>query len=215
MSAAHQKKYFVSAATVAAELHKAMLVAREISLTASNARALALRAGHGAAGFRALTEFIDELARKTVNASKAINAEAIQMSRTASKTARTHYALCSFEVALEKGKDAIYIASIRPAYERTKQQHRELESHFHRQIYQLTERLNELGRELRIATVLAAMSRVEASASGREFEDALNAIAENVVRSAEKIKNHVKKSQRMFTHDLSLDLVDKIRNNTI
>lgn len=197
MIVAHPK-FFVSAATVAAELHKAMLVAREISLTASNARALALRAGHGAAGFRALTEFIDELARKTVSASKDINAEAIQMSRTASETARAEHALNSFRVAFEKGKDAAYITSINSAYERTKQQHRELESHFHQQIYQLVERLNALGRELRTATVLAAMSRVEASFAGKEFEASLNVIAENVAASSERIQQHVKKSQHLF-----------------
>ncbi|WP_325892417.1 hypothetical protein [Grimontia sp. NTOU-MAR1] len=51
--------HFVTAAVVAAELYKAREIANDISLTASNARALALRAGQGAAGFRAITDFID------------------------------------------------------------------------------------------------------------------------------------------------------------
>ncbi|WP_075184630.1 chemotaxis protein [Teredinibacter haidensis] len=194
----YQRQYFVSAASVAAELHKAMLVARDISLTASNARALALRAGHGAAGFRALTEFIDELARKTVSASKEINAEAIEMSRTASDIARARNALDRFQLAYKKGEGAPYLHTIDHAYTRTKQRHGRLEAAFRDQIYQLTDRLNELGRELRTATVLAAMSRVEASASGKAFEDSLNVIAENVAQAAEKIQLHVRYSQRLF-----------------
>jgi len=199
MADQYQNQYFVSAATVAAELHKAMLVAKEISLTASNARALALRAGHGAAGFRALTDFIDELARKTVHASKEINAEAIRMSRTAAETARSETALIKFHTALTLGCESEFINSIKPAYTRTQEQHQNLQSKFDAQVYKLTDYLNELERELRTATVLAAMSRVEASASGKEFESSLNVIAENVARSADKIQKHVKCSQQMFS----------------
>ncbi|WP_045859351.1 hypothetical protein [Teredinibacter purpureus] len=199
-----QNLYFVSAATVAAELHKAMIVAREISLTASNARALALRAGHGAAGFRALTEFIDELARKTINTSKEINIEAVKMSRTASETARARSALERFKAAYSKGHGNRYLSSIDDAFLKTKTHHQHLEHHFRDQIYTLTNRLGELGRELRTATVLAAMSRVEASASGKEFENSLNVIAENVAQAAERIQTHVKRSQTLFA-DLALD----------
>ncbi|SMF41343.1 hypothetical protein SAMN02745866_02696 [Alteromonadaceae bacterium Bs31] len=190
--------YFVYAATVAAELHKATLVAREISLTASNARALALRAGHGAAGFRALTEFIDELARKTVAASSEINSEAIKMSRTASETARTESALKRFKIACDKASEHQYLTSIYPALKRTEDDFKVLQERFHKQVYQLSDRLNELGRELRTATVLAAMSRVEASASGKEFEESLNVIALNVAQAADKIQTHVKYSQQLF-----------------
>ena len=199
MAAIQGQQYFVSAAIVAAELHKAMLVAREISLTASNARALALRAGHGAAGFRAITEFIEELARKTVTASKDINGEAVKMSRTASEIARTRDALNRFHQAFEKAKGSTNLASLKPALEHTKAQFETLEATFHKQINQLIARLEELGRELRTATVLAAMSRVEASASGREFESSLNVIAENVARAAGKIQKHVKNSQQLFS----------------
>jgi hypothetical protein len=199
MAAIQGQQYFVSAAIVAAELHKAMLVAREISLTASNARALALRAGHGAAGFRAITEFIEELARKTVTASKDINGEAVKMSRTASEIARTRDALDRFHQASEKAKDSPNLASLKPALEYTKAQFEALEATFHKQINQLIARLEELGRELRTATVLAAMSRVEASASGREFESSLNVIADNVARAAGKIQKHVKNSQQLFS----------------
>lgn len=80
---------FVAAAVVAAELHKAMHIAVDISLTASNSKALALRAGERAMGFRALTNFIDELARKTISTAEHVNKLAIQVSRIASDATRT------------------------------------------------------------------------------------------------------------------------------
>lgn len=196
----HQSGYFVIAAEVAAELHKAMLVAKEISLTASNARALALRAGHGAAGFRALTDFIDELANKTVTASAEINTRAITMSRLASETARLRDAVGRMKGAEDKAKDATYKDSLFPVIDKTRKTYDQLERDYNQQVYKLISDLDELARELRTATVLAAMSRVEASASGKDFEDSLNVIANNVAQSAEKIQSHVKTSQRLFTN---------------
>ncbi|TVZ39078.1 hypothetical protein P886_3467 [Alteromonadaceae bacterium 2753L.S.0a.02] len=193
-----QTGYFVIAAVVAAELHKAMLVAKEISLTASNARALALRAGHGAAGFRALTDFIDELANKTVSASGEINVRAITMSRLASETARMNDAVSRLESAKSKAAQAAHKNSLDRVLKNTHAAYDALERDYNKQIYKLTSDLDELARELRTATVLAAMSRVEASASGKEFEDSLNVIANNVAQSAEKIQMHVKASQRLF-----------------
>lgn len=192
--------YFVVAAIVAAELHKAMLVARTISLTASNARAFALRAGHGAAGFKALTNFIDELAIKTVNASRNINSKAATMSRIASETARLQDGIARFEKAWEKSADAHYQSSISQPIQRTQAVYADLQLQFRKQVGQLVNELDELARELRAATVLATMSRVEASASGKEFESSLDVIATNVAEAAEKIQHHVKKSQRLFSN---------------
>jgi len=131
MTARQGQQYFVSAAVVAAELHKAMLVAREISLTASNARALALRAGHGAAGFRAITEFIEELARKTVSASRDINGEAVRLSLTASEIARTRDALERFDKAYQKAEQAPYLHSVDAVPAHTTNQFAVLAQTFH------------------------------------------------------------------------------------
>lgn len=192
------QRYFVSAAEVAGELHRAMLVARDISLTASNARALALRAGHGAAGFRAITEFIEELARKTVSASKSINADAVSMSRTASDIARTRDALERFELACQKAVGEQNAPSIERIVGETRVSLDGLEGQFNQQVRQILEQLDELGRELRTATVLSAMSRVEASTSGREFESSLNVIADGVAKASEKIRGHVSAAQQLF-----------------
>ncbi|WP_018417271.1 hypothetical protein [Teredinibacter turnerae] len=192
--------YFVVAAEVAAELHKATMVAKDISLTASNARALALRAGHGAAGFRALTDFIDELANKTVNASGEINQRAMSVSRLASETARLKDAVARMNKAQVRAHEAAYQQTLAPVIRKTDNAYRDVQNDYDRQIFKLIADLNELARELRTATVLAAMSRVEASASGKDFEDSLNVIANNVAQAAEKIQAHVKTSQRLFTN---------------
>lgn len=200
MATVEGQRYFVSAAVVAGELYKAMLVAREISLTASNARALALRAGHGAAGFRAITEFIEELARKTVAASNSINSEAVSMSRTASDIARTRDAVERIQRAYRKSAESQYVSSIEKALHNTSAELECLEVEFGQQVACILDQLDELGRELRTATVLSAMSRVEASGAGCEFESSLNVIADGVSLASEKIRAHVNTAQQMFNN---------------
>lgn len=191
--------YFVSAALVASELHKAMVVARDITITASNARALALRAGSGAAGFRALTDFIDELARKTVKTSIDINALAIKISRVASESARAESAMARFDLAVKKAGDASYVNSIAPFRKRVEQDYNTMREQFSVLVWRLKNELEELARELRTAIVLSTMSRVEATQAGSEFHDTLNTIAKNVAEAAEKIQHHVTVSQRYFS----------------
>ena len=188
---------FVTAANVAAQLHHANIIANQISLTASNARALALRAGHRAAGFRSLTEFIDELARKTDAAAQRINRQAMAMSRTASETERAKNALIRFEQAYKKGEGHSYLSSVDQAKLATQERYTQLGLRFINQVEDLKTMLVELGKELRTANVLSAMSRVEAATSGKEFETSLNVIAENVAQSAQKIQDHVRQSQQL------------------
>ncbi|GAB1258985.1 hypothetical protein NBRC116494_34870 [Aurantivibrio plasticivorans] len=197
-SGSQHRTHFVVAAIVASELHKAMLVARQIALTASNARALALRAGQGAAGFRAITEFIDDLASKTVEASQQINGRAIVISRMASESARVEATLDSFKRAYTLAEDAEFLTSLAPAYSKIEAEHVELKGAFEQQVQGLHSDLEELSRELRTAAVLSTMSRVEASQSGKQFEQPLSVIASNVGDAAGKIQNHVRHSQQLF-----------------
>ena len=48
---ASEDRHFLAAVIIAAQLHHAMIIARDISITASNAKSLALRAGASARGF--------------------------------------------------------------------------------------------------------------------------------------------------------------------
>lgn len=192
--------FFVIAATVSAELYKAMRVAREISLTASNARALALRAGQSAAGFRAITDFIDELAAVTVNSSRAINSLATQLSRTSAESARTQDTLNRLQLVKQKAQDAPYLDSLDKVLVRTLKQQQECQQSYDRQVYQLQCELETIAKELRTAVVLSAMSRVEASQTSPEYSEQLRVIANNVAGAAATIQAHVKCSQSLFVH---------------
>lgn len=197
MTNLNSDNHFVTAAIVAAELYKAREIANDISLTASNARALALRAGQGAAGFRAITDFIDQLAETTVKTSDIINLKAVTISQLATVTVRKRRSIESFTKAAKMSKDADYVSSIAEPIEKIKAEYAVVLREFHREVLQLSEHLDNLAREIKTASVLSAMSRVEASQSGKKFEEGLNVVADNVSNAAVQIQQHVMLSQSL------------------
>ena len=201
-------QHFVVAATVAAELYQAMKVARQIGLTASNARALAMRAGQSAKGFCSVTDFIDELAKFTVKASDTINGQAIAISRTATEIARAASALQRFDVVFKKAADSPHLSSLNNSYEQTLSHLNLLRCALAAQIQELTKELRELSRELRIAAVLAAVLRIEATQVDSKNEQALCVIAQSVADAAIDIQERVKYSQQLFD-DLGMDYVNQ------
>lgn len=195
---ANNANYFVISATVSAELYKAMRVAKDIALTASNARALALRAGQSAAGFRAITDFIDQLATVTVKSSNTINQLACQLSRLAVESVRANDALTRFGIVQRKASSAIHIQSLDPALRQTQAEKTVLQREFDHQVYLLQAELETIAKELRTATVLSAMSRIEASQTSAEFSEQLDVVASNVAAAAISIQRHVQRSQALF-----------------
>lgn len=197
---ANNANYFVISATVSAELYKAMRVAKDIALTASNARALALRAGQSAAGFRAITDFIDQLATVTVKSSNTINQLACQLSRLAVESVRANEALTRFGIVQRKASSAIHIQSLDPALRQTQAEKTVLQREFDHQVYLLQAELETIAKELRTATVLSAMSRIEASQTSAEFSEQLDVVASNVAAAAISIQRHVQRSQALFSN---------------
>lgn len=180
--------YFVNAAIIAAHLDKATKVAQQLSLTASNARAVALRAGEGAAGFRPLTDFIDKLANVTIKSSSLINIFATNLSKTAANKFRADNAVAKFNYVVKVNKNDTYIESLSPSLKRTVGNQRELFVYYHKQLLNLRLALEDLNGELRTAVILATLSRVEASQAKPEYRDSLNSVADNVESAASKIK---------------------------
>ena len=191
--------YFVSAAEIAAKLDSATAVAQQLSLTASNARAVALRAGERAAGFKPLTDFIDRLAEITISSSKKINQMAARLSRTSAGKVRSEAAIKYFNAVFEKAHDSPFIGSLDTVFQRSKEKQRKLDISYKRQIDQLSDELATLSNELRNAIILATLSRVEASQAGVQYQDALINVADNVEGSASKIKQHIHYSQQMVS----------------
>lgn len=192
--------YFVSAAVIAAELDKATKVARNLTLTASNARAVALRAGEGAAGFRPLTDFIDRLANVTVKSSSAINKLAAALSKTAADKFRADGAITRFDSIYQKCADSAYIASLDIGYQRTKKAQQLLEDNYIKQLYELTCELETLKDELRTAVILATLARIEASQAGSDYQDSLNNVADNVENAAADIQTHLINSKQLVSN---------------
>lgn len=191
--------YFVSVAEIAAKLDQATHIAQRLSLTASNARAVALRAGERAAGFRPLTDFIDRLAEITIKSSRNINQLAATLSQTSAEKVRADSAIAHFKVVLIKAKDSDFISSLDEVYQRCKNKQAELDYSYRRQIDRLSDELEMLSSELRNAVILATLSRVEASQAGIQYQDALINVADNVEGAASKIKDHIKYSQQMVS----------------
>ena len=191
--------YFVSAAEIAAELDRATTIAQQLSLTASNARAVALRAGERAAGFRPLTDFIDRLAEITISSSKKINLLAARLSQTSADKVRSDEVIKHFNAVFDKAKTSNFISSLDTVFQRSKEKQLKLNNSYKRQIDQLSDELTTLSNELRNAIILATLSRVEASQAGVQYQDALINVADNVEGAASKIKAHIHYSQQMVS----------------
>jgi len=183
--------YFVAAATIAAKLDYATKVAQRLSLTASNARALTLRAGQSAAGFRPLTDAIHRLSDITVSSSKKINAIAAVLSRLAVEKYRADSALKYFDTVYAQAQDSQHISSLDEAHGRTQVKQKELMVKYQKKIKQLTQELEAVEGELRSAVVLKVLCQIEASQAGLAYQDALNNVAENVESIAETIKEQI------------------------
>jgi len=189
--------FFVIAAVVAAKLDQATKIAQRLTLTACNARAVALRAGEGAAGFRPLTDYIDRLANVTVSSSLAINKLASNVSKTAADKFRADNAISRFNEVYIKAENYPHINSLSKGYLRTEKIQTSLLASYKRQLTQLIMELDTLEDELRTALILATLSRVEASQAGELYQEALNNVANNVESAASLIKIQIKESQQL------------------
>lgn len=194
---ANNDHYFVTAAAITAEIHQVMLIAKEISLASSNAGVLSYRAGTSASGFGALAVFIDELARKTMHASKSINQKAVAMSKLRSNSAKTTSALQKFGEAIDKAKMAQYVSSLAPVHAQIEKNVMNENIDFAEQVRQLKRELENLKSELDVAKVLASMSQVEAVQASIEYQGPLSVNAQNISEAALRIEKHV-------NHSLSL-----------
>ncbi len=70
---------FVVLAKIFRELFLATKNAQEVSLIAKNARALTVRVGDKVLGFKAITNFIDDLATTTIQLATTSNTQALEL----------------------------------------------------------------------------------------------------------------------------------------
>ncbi len=190
MQMSQSKSQFVAVASIAAELSAVMEVAKEISLAAANAKAIAFRAGEKAKGFQPITDFINELAKETIELVNNINEHALTLYRLTVKEHRIREASLRFEKVGKICEGTQYAASLQLPLRRVSQRRHECQNEFSRHISDLLAQLADVMHPARAARVIAANSRIEASQAG-EYLQSLQAVAESVDHAAQIIHDKV------------------------
>ncbi|WAR46350.1 hypothetical protein [Methylomonas rapida] len=186
------KSQFVAVASIAAELSAVMEVAKEISLAAANAKAIAFRAGEKAKGFQPITDFINELAKETIELVNDINEHALKLYRLTVKEHRMSEACLRFEKVAVNAAGAPYAESLRHSLQQARQRREDCRRQFGRHVSELLAQLADVMHPARAARVIAANSRIEASQAG-EYLQSLQAVAESVDHAAQIIHDKVHK----------------------
>lgn len=187
---------FVTAASIAAELHQAMLEAKGLALTAKNARALAVRAGSKTVGFKAITHFIDELASDIIRQSQYINGVSEQLSQQAVSLWRSTMATDKFSWISEQR--SVHCDSLQNSMNACFAQREELSHSLQRGLRELEQQLEEGDKHIRTANLIATSSKVEAS-SADEFRGQLEVIANNITDTADKIRAHLSRARSLLS----------------
>lgn len=204
MSIDQTKSQFVAVASIAAELSAVMDVAKEISLAAANAKAIAFRAGEKAKGFQPITDFINELAKDTIELVDAINEHALQLYQLTVNEYRMTNTYSNFQLVAEQAKGAAYAESLEQPLFNAQQSMIECRRDFKANVTQLLDQLQEVMHPARAARVIAANSRIEASQAG-EYLQSLQAVAESVDHAAQIIHDNVQRCRSALS---VVDLID-------
>ncbi len=192
MRVSQSKSQFVAAASIAAELSAVMEVAKEISLAAANAKAIAFRAGEKAKGFQPITDFINELAKETIELVNNINEHAMTLYRLTVREHRITEACERFEKVEFSSTDAAYGASLNKPLLEVQRRRLACRREFATHVTELLAKLADVMHPARAARVIAANSRIEASQAG-EYLQSLQAVAESVDHAAQIIHDKVNK----------------------
>jgi len=170
------------------------VVAKEISLASNNAGVLAVRAGSNAAGFGALAEFLDQLARKIIQGANDINRHAMAVSKLTSNTLRTKNAQDQYVIATQKAHNAEFVSSLAANQHKITNKKRQEDEAIVSQTKRLGRCLEDLKQEIDVGKVLASMSLVEASQAGKDFTAQLSDNARNIGSAIQRIEVHVAKA---------------------
>ncbi|MEI7796787.1 MAG: chemotaxis protein [Methylococcaceae bacterium] len=186
------KSQFIAVASITSELSAVMVVAKEISLAAANAKAIAFRAGDKAKGFQPITDFINELAKETIELVTNINVYALLLYRLTVNEYRRTAAYNRFEQVAKLATGARYANSMQEPITTAKTIMQDCQRQFKRDVTQLLGQLEAVMHHARAARVIAANSRIEASQAG-EYLQSLQAVAESVDKAAHTIHDNVQR----------------------
>jgi hypothetical protein len=182
---------FLIAALLAGRLYRVLTIAKTMSISSSNAKAISIRGGTKTAGFKPITEFISDMARDTISISAKINTTALHFSITAVDENRTMAALNDFNHVIEQmgdhtKKDVLYslINSLQKKINHSKNE----QANYCRVLAEL---FDDITQRIRAAKVIVTNSRTEASRAG-EYQTNLFSIADDLELCSENIADEIK-----------------------
>jgi len=182
-----QNKIIVGTATIAADLHKIMLIAWTVSIAAKNALIISAQAGETARGFQPITRYIDEITRSTLDNTERVEQQSIQLTRFSARYLYTLDATRRYQQIFRQAVDAQYLATLQPAFDKCRTRLTEEQQSLSRHLQVLILYLEELDQNMREALAVAALCRIEASRAG-EFRQNLSAVSDDLDKAARKIQ---------------------------
>ncbi len=187
----------VMATSIAAELHAAKIVARQLSLAAKNSRAVVIRAGSRAASLKVISDFFDDLATRTINTAESINQLAIAISTNCVTDWMTDTFLQNLLKAREQSQDSPYLSSLEKPLARAREARQFQLGNYQKLVMNLALKLDEIKQFMKAAGVVAVTSRLEATQAG-EFEAGLTEMANNIHALANRIGEHVNRARSLL-----------------
>ena len=192
LSAEAWREQLISVISITAELSEVVVIAKEISLAAANAVAIAFRAGDKAKGFKPITDSINELAKETISKTSTINELAIVLFRMTVNEHRKTAACDQFEQVKKLSGAAVYAHSMQKVLDSAKIRVQDSQRQFKRDVALLLVQLEEVMHHAQTARIIATYSRIEASQAD-EYLQSLQAVAESVDNAAQTIHDKVQR----------------------
>ncbi|RJE73382.1 chemotaxis protein [Pseudoalteromonas sp. MSK9-3] len=177
---------FVRVANIITNLDTILSQAKNLSLTAKNARVVALRAGDAAFGFKPITNFIDEFSTQTIKTTSEISKLSNQLFSLALAVVRCTDLQHQLNKANSIKQHKCIVTLQQQSLCDLKQKTRALEQ----AIFSLESYFEDIQKQMRSAEYIAVTSRVEASNAG-EFSHSLESVSDFITNSARKIKTAV------------------------
>ncbi len=202
------KSKFVIIASIATEITKIINIAKELSLAAGNAKAIAYRAGDKAKGFQPITDFINELAKETLMLVNDINNNAYSLYNISIEEYRIKEAIKGInkvnKLIGNKNQQPYYYNSLESFSLTLNKELMYCSEDLDIKVKELLDQLDGIMRPARAARVIAANSRIEASQAD-EYLQSLQGVAESVDKAAQVIYDSVQRSQRTLSMINHLD----------
>ncbi|KZN34287.1 hypothetical protein N480_22040 [Pseudoalteromonas luteoviolacea S2607] len=177
---------FVRVAQIIANLEAILSQAKNLSLTAKNARVVALRAGDAALGFKPITNFIDEFSEQTISSTTKISNLSNQLFKVALELVR-----CSqYYEQICRLRNQVSTHQVESMYSKAVKSQRLAANHLSQALSELENHFEDIQKQMQSAEYIAVTSRVEATNAG-EFSDSLQSVSDFIASAAKTIKTAV------------------------